>query len=420
VREMTRISPRLGAGFLPAGLAMTMTVLASTRVAAQAILAPVDTARTEASLKAVFANDFRVGAALNVDQVYGRDLRGRAIVNRHFNTISPENLLKWEFAQPERGRYAFEAVDRYVELGERGGMFVVGHALVWHNQTPRWVFEDSAGNPVSRDTLLARLREHIQTVVGRYRGRIGGWDVVNEALDEDGTLRQTPWLRIIGPDYIRLAFQYAHEADPGAELYYNDYSLELPDKRAGAVRLMRELLAAGVPVTAIGVQGHFKMDWPTAAAEDSTIDAFAALGLKVNITELDIDVLPRRGTSADVTMRGPEPCDCRMNPYVTGLPDSLQAALAQRYADFFAVYRRHADVIDRVTFWGVTDFDSWLNNWPVRGRTNHPLLFGWRGETKPAFDAVLRAGQTAAVLTSPGGESTARSREEWSAAPLQQ
>jgi endo-1,4-beta-xylanase len=287
-------------------------------------------------------------------------------------------------------------------------MFIVGHTLVWHNQTPAWVFRGPDGGPASRDSLLARMRTHIQAVVGRYAGRIRGWDVVNEAVDEDGTLRQTPWLRIIGPDYIALAFRYAHEADPRAELYYNDYSLEQPAKRAGAVRLIRSLLEQGVPVTAVGMQGHHKLDWPTYAAEDSTIDAFAALGVKVAITELVVDVLPRAGTGAEVTARGAQGCDCRLNPYVRGMPDSVQQALAQRYAGFFEVYRRHADVIDRVTFWGVTDRGSWLNDWPIRGRTNHPLLFGWRGEAKPAFQAVLRVGQQGRTAqASPSGSAPA-------------
>jgi len=403
---MTRLHARLLAA------AVGVTLLSSAATSLAAAQAPVqDVARAEAPLRGAYADFFRVGGTLNLDQVYGRDLGARAIVVHHFNAISPENLLKWEYAQPEPGRFAFEAADRYVEYGQANGMFIVGHTLVWHNQTPAWVFRGPDGQPASRDTLLARLRTHIQTTVGRYRGRINGWDVVNEALDEDGTLRQTPWLRIIGPDYIRLAFQYAHEADPRAELYYNDYSLENPDKRAGAVRLIGELLAQGVPVTAVGLQGHHKMDWPTMAAEDSTISAFAALGVKVAITELDVDVLPRPGTGAEITARGPQGCDCRVNPYVTGLPDSVAQALARRYADFFAVYRRHAGVITRVTFWGVTDADSWLNDWPIRGRTNHPLLFGWRRETKPAFDAVLRVGQggRAAQATASGGDGGATS-----------
>jgi endo-1,4-beta-xylanase len=404
---------------LPAALlaaAPLAVVLAVSAAEAQAPARP-SAARTEPSLKAAYANDFRVGGTLNLDHAYGRDLEGRALVAHHFDAISPENLLKWESVQPEQGRWAFEAADRFVEYGERNGMFVVGHALVWHNQTPRWVFEDARGNPVGRDTLLARMREHIHAVVGRYRGRIDGWDVVNEALEEDGTLRQSPWLRIIGPDYIAQAFRFAAEADPRAELYYNDYSLENAPKREGAVRLVRELQRQGVRVTAVGLQGHHKMDWPTLAQEDSTIRAFAALGVKVVITELDIDMLPRvtRSNAAEVTMRGGDGgCRCDLNPYVAGLPDSLQQALAERYAQFFALYRQHRDVVDRVTFWGVTDRGSWLNDWPMRGRTNHPLLFGWRGETKPAFDAVLRAAQGSrasapnAAAARPAGGSGAR------------
>lgn len=393
--KMTTIRASLAAALLlPAALAGQGTLAAR-----------LDSVRAQPSLKAAYPV-FRVGTTLNLDEAYGRDLVGGAITRHHFNAISPENLLKWESVQPEPGRWAFEAADRYVELGERSGMFIVGHALVWHNQTPPWVFQNADGTPVGRDTLLARMRTHIHTVVGRYRGRIHGWDVVNEALDEDGTLRQSPWLRIIGPDYLAHAFRYANEADPAAELYYNDYSLERPDKRAGAVRLIRELQAAGVRVTAVGLQGHHKMDWPTLAAEDSTITAFADLGVKVAITELDIDVLPRvtRENTAEITARAnPEACSCRLNPYVAGMPDDAQAALAERYAQFFDLYRRRADVVRRVTFWGVSDDDSWLNDFPMRGRTNHPLLFGWRGEPKPAFHAVIQAARRAAPAGGSGG-----------------
>jgi endo-1,4-beta-xylanase len=252
------------------------------------------------------------------------------------------------------------------------------------------VFQDAAGQPVGRDTLLARMRDHIMTVVGRYKGRIKGWDVVNEALNEDGTLRDSPWRRIIGDDYLVKAFQYAREADPAAELYYNDYSLENPAKRDGAVRLIRMLQDAGVKVAAIGTQEHNKMDWPSAADVDAMIRAFAATGVKVNVTELDVDVLPRatRAQGAEVSDRAA--LQAGQNPYSAGLPDSVQQALARRYAELFRVYLAHKDVMDRVTFWGVRDGDSWLNNWPVRGRTSYPLLFDRQGRPKPAFDAVVR------------------------------
>lgn len=345
----------------------------------------------EPALKDVFKDAFLVGAALNADQFFERDTVGAALVKRHFNTISPENELKWERIHPRPGEYDFEAADRYVAFGEANGMFIVGHTLGWHSQTPAWVFQDAAGQPVGRDTLLARLRDHIHTVVGRYRGRIHGWDVFNEVLNEDGTLRRSRWLQIIGEDYVAKAFQYAHEADPSVELYYNDYSLENAPKRAGAVALIKSLQAQGIRVTGIGLQGHDRLDWPTVAQQDSTISAFAALGLKVMITELDVDVLPRPGDYRGADVSYSAQMQERLNPYVNGLPDSVQAALASRYADLFRVFLKHRGTVTRVTFWGVRDGDSWLNGWPVRGRTSHPLLFDRSGLPKPAFEAVVRA-----------------------------
>ena len=347
------------------------------------------------TLKDAFRGAFRVGAALNANQFSERDARAAALVKTQFNTITPENVLKWESVHPQPGKYDFGAPDQYVAFGEKNGMFVVGHTLVWHNQTPRWVFQDAAGKPVTRDTLLARMRDHIHTVVGRYKGRIKGWDVVNEALDEDGSLRRSPWLTIIGEDYIAKAFQFAHDADPSAELYYNDYSVENAAKRNGAVRLIAKLKAQGIPVAAIGLQGHDKMDWPTPAQQDSTIVALAKLGVKVNITELDVDVLPPaiQNRTADVNVRAE--LDPKANPYTAGLPEAVQQALAARYAALFQVFVKHQDVIDRVTFWGVGDGDSWLNNWPVRGRVSYPLLFDRQDNPKPAFDAVIRTARQA-------------------------
>lgn len=346
-------------------------------------------------LKDAYKDDFRIGAALNPAQFTEQDARGAAIVKAQFNTITPENVLKWERVHPKPDAYDFAAPDRFVEFGEKNHMFIVGHTLVWHSQTPAWVFKDEQGNPVDRETLLKRMRDHISTVVGRYKERINGWDVVNEALNEDGTLRQTPWMKIIGEDYIVKAFEYAHQADPKAELYYNDYSVENEAKRRGAIALIQKLKAQGVHITAIGLQGHNKMDWPTVEQQDATIAAFAQLGIKVMITELDIDVLPAamRQQSAEVTLN--VEAQARLNPYANGLPDSVQQALAKRYADLFSVYRKHRDVVTRVTFWGVTDGDSWLNNWPVRGRTSYPLLFDRDGKPKPAFDRIIQVARQA-------------------------
>ena len=346
-------------------------------------------AAAQLTLQEAFKSHFLIGGALNGSQFSGQDKRGAAIAIAQFNTISPENALKWGPIHPEPDKYNFEPADRYVEFGVKNNMFIIGHTLVWHAQTPKWVFEDEKGQQISKEKLLARMRDHIMTVVGRYKGKIKGWDVVNEALNEDGSLRQSPWMKIIGEEYLAKAFQYAHEADPDAELYYNDFSLENEPKRNGAVALIKKLQLQGVRVTAIGTQQHIKMDWPTMGQVDSTIKAFAALGVQVNVTELDVDVLPAasRNFGADISLNFE--LQEQLNPYKNGLPDSVQQALAKRYADLFAVFVKNGTAISRITFWGVTDGDSWLNNWPVRGRTSYPLLFDRDGKPKPAFDAVV-------------------------------
>ena len=353
-------------------------------------------AQTQPSLKDSYKGCFLVGAALNPREFTGQDEKSDAIIQAQFNSISPENVLKWEIVHPQPGTYNFSLSDKYVEFGEKNHMFIIGHNLVWHSQVPKWVFEDKDGKPVTRDELLARMRDHINTVVGRYKGRINGWDVVNEALNEDGTLRQSPWLKIIGEDYLEKAFEYAHDADPKAELYYNDYNLENEAKRKGAIELVKKLKAKGVAITGVGVQGHVSLDWPSPAQVEATITEFGDLGVKVMFTELDIDVLPAAmgGHSADVSLRAA--ADPKLNPYPDGLPEAMQQKLAQRYADLFGAYAKHCGVVTRVTFWGVTDRDSWKNDWPVRGRTNYPLLFGRSFEPKPAFFAVIKSAPKAA------------------------
>ena len=345
------------------------------------------------TLKEAFQNDFLIGVAVNQAQFSGDDTNGAAIIREQFDSISPENALKWSSIHPDPGTngYNFGPADQYVAFGESNHMIIVGHTLIWHNQTPRWVFQDATGRPLSgtnaadRELLLQRMRDHIHTVVGRYKGRIKIWDVVNEALNQNGTLRKSSWERIIGDDYIEKAFQYAHEADPDAILRYNDFSLEDEPKQSAAIALMKKLLAEGVPVTAIGLQDHVQMKWPSAEREDATISRFAALGVKVMITELDVNVLGGRRT-AEVTEMGNQGGS---NGYTNGLPPAVQEALTQRYADLFGVFVKHRHDIALVTLWGVTDKDSWLN---FRGRVNYPLLFDRAGKPKPAFDAVVQVG----------------------------
>ncbi|HEX4039821.1 MAG TPA: endo-1,4-beta-xylanase [Acidobacteriaceae bacterium] len=348
-------------------------------------------ARAPTSLKQAYKGDFYIGTAMNAAQITGEDHAGDAIITAQFNSISPENCLKWAIVHPQPGKYDFTLADQYVAFGQKHHMFILGHNLVWHSQVPAWVFRDDEGNLLTRDALLARMKDHIDTVVGRYKGRIQTWDVVNEALNEDGTLRQSLWYKIIGPDYIAKAFEYAHEADPGAQLNYNDYNLENQPKLDGAIRIVKQLQAQGIPIATVGIQDHDNLTWPTPEQEGAAIAAFGKLGVKVAISELDIDVLPpaTRQQTADVSVSIAQ--NPKLNPWPSGLPADIQEQLGKRYADLFGVFLQYRNVINRVTFWGVTDADSWKNDWPVRGRTNYPLLFDRTGQPKPAWNAVIQA-----------------------------
>jgi endo-1,4-beta-xylanase len=345
------------------------------------------------ALKDVFADDFLIGGALNDDVVSDKDPNAAAIAARHFSTITAENVMKWMHIHPEPDKYDFSASDCFVDFGRKNNMFIVGHTLVWHWQTPKWVFVDDANNPLTRDALLARMKDHIFTVVGHYKGKVNGWDVVNEVLDDDGRLRKTKWLKIIGEDYIAKAFEYAHEADPNAELYYNDFSLENPAKRDGCIRLVKDLQSKGIRIDGVGIQGQawrLPPDYPSLKDVEDFINAVSALGVKVMITEMCIDVLPKAiyQPGADLKLRA----ELReeLNPYPDGLPDDIQRKLADRYAELFSLFLKHPGQISRVTLWGVYDKTSWLNNWPVRGRTNYPLLFDRNYQPKPAFYAVIK------------------------------
>jgi endo-1,4-beta-xylanase len=352
------------------------------------------------ALKDAFKDDFRVGAAIGTRQVLGDEAKSLALVARQFNTITPENLLKWAEVHPQPDRYNFEPVDRFVEFGEKNNMFIVGHTLVWHNQTPDWAFAGEGGKPLDRNTALARIEEHIKTVVGRYKGRIHAWDVVNEAIDDNGRLRSgpvgvpgqrgEPWHAAIGDDYITKAFEFAHAADPDAELYYNDFNEWHPAKIKAIVKLVRLLKEKGVRIDGIGLQGHWGMDYPTLEEIDHMLTEYGKLGVKLMITELDINVLPEPDPSqrgADIT-RNYE-LKKQLDPYADGLPDDVQKAHAARYAEIFALLHKHRDKIDRVTFWGVHDGQSWHNNWPVPGRTAYSLIFDRQLRPKPAVEAIL-------------------------------
>ena len=359
--------------------ALIFTVAASASVA---FAACADTAASEdPALKDMFAGKFLMGAAINTSQASGRDSVGAAAIKHHFNSVVAENCMKCERIHPERDRYDWTSADSFVEFAQQNGMHIVGHCLIWHSQCAPWFLVDDEGKYVSADTLKERMRNHIYAVVGRYKGRVNGWDVVNEAIVEDGSYRKSGFYEILGEEFIPLAFQYAQEADPDAELYINDYGMNVPGRRDAYVKIVRDLKGRGLRIDAIGMQSHMGIDYPDLDQYEAAIDSFAATGCKVAITEWDMSALPtlRFGAEISDTIAYQK----ELNPYPDGLPAKLARRWNKRMGSVMDIYLRHADVIDRVTAWGVTDADSWKNNWPVPGRTEYPLLLDRQHKLKP-------------------------------------
>lgn len=341
-------------------------------------------AQKSATLKDAYKPYFKIGTAVNAAQIEGRDIKGGLLIKNHCNTITPENVLKWQLVHPEATHYDFKLPDQYVALGEKDKMFVIGHTLVWHSQLAPYV--EAITDPSEMEKAM---HEHIKTVMGRYKGRIKGWDVINEALNEDGTLRESVFLKVMGPDYIKKAFKFAQETDPACELYYNDYNIELASKREGAIKIIKELKAVGIRIDGVGIQGHWNLQGPSVSEIEQSIVDYASLGVKVMITELDITVLPNpwdlKGADVNQNFEGSP----FMNPYPTALPDSVDVLLAKRYEDIFKMLLKHKDKIGRVTFWGLQDGDSWLNGWPIKDRTNYPLPFDRAYQPKRAYKAIV-------------------------------
>lgn len=345
---------------------------------------------SQPALKDVLGKYFLVGAAVDRNLPAGEDPQAETLVKAQFNQVVAENCMKGELIHPEVNRYDWTDADRLVDWSQRHGMTLIGHCLVWHSQPPKWMFTDETGKNVSRETLIGRMYSHIMTVVTRYRGKIKGWDVVNEAFEDDGSYRKTPYYNIIGPEYLALAFQFAHEADPDAELYYNDYSMSKPGKREAVCQLVRQLKAKGIRIDAVGMQSHNGYNYPDYSDYEKSLEAFAAEGVKVMLTELDMNMLPNpkdfNGAEISQNFKLME----QYNPYVKGLDKKAQKLFNQRYLDLFRIVERHKDVISRVTFWGVNDGHTWLNDWPVKGRTNYPMLFDRDYQAKPVVKDILK------------------------------
>ena len=341
------------------------------------------------SLKNALDGKFYIGTALNLNQIQGRDTASLKIVKDQFAAIVAENCMKSMYMQPKEGEFFFDDADKFVELGEQNHLFVTGHCLIWHSQVPSWFFTDDKGKDVSPEVLKERMKNHITTIVNRYKGRIKGWDVVNEAILDNGEFRKSKFYEILGEEFIPLAFQYAHEADPDAELYYNDYNEWLNEKRDAIVNLVKTLKEKGIRIDGVGMQGHVGLDSPTLADYKAAIDAYTALGVKVMITEFELSALPSPRFNVGANISDTEAYRKEMNPYVEALPDSVSDVWSKRMLEYFTLFLDNSDKVSRVTIWGVTDGDSWKNNFPMRGRTDYPLLFDRNYKAKPVVQSII-------------------------------
>ncbi len=342
---------------------------------AQALITESNT-NDSVALKDLFLDKYKIGTALSREQIIGQATDVLPFVNQQFNAITPENSMKWERIHPSEGVYDFEAADALVEFANKNNHFFTGHTLVWHSQVPDWVFEDKNGKPLNRAQLLKRMEDHINAVAGRYAGKIDAWDVVNEALNEDGSLRESKWSTIIGDDFIEQAFIMAAKAAPKAKLYYNDYNLYKPEKRNGVLRLVKSLQDKGIRIDGVGMQAHYSLTSPELNEIEDSIKAYSALNMDVLITELDVSVIPfpdEENMGADVSLN--IALQDSFNPYPKALPESVENELGDRYRALFKIFNKHQNVIKRVTFWGVSDANTWRNDWPMPGRTDYPLLF---------------------------------------------
>ena len=351
-------------------------------------------ANHKVTLKDALKDKFLIGVAMNEAQITEADSSSVAIIKNHFNSITAENCMKSEELQPVEGEFNFKLADQFVKFGEENNMYIIGHTLVWHSQAPKWFFTDATGKDVTREVLIERMKNHIFTVVGRYKGKVKGWDVVNEAFEDDGSWRNSKFYQIIGEDYIRLAFQFAHEADPDADLYYNDYSMSHEGRRNTVVKMVKDLKSQGVRIDGVGLQGHMDMVFPDLDEFEKSMLAFAETGVKLMITELDVTVLPRPGIDVGAEISASFEYQQKLNPYAEGLPDSVSIALNNRYNDIFKLFLKHSDILERVTLWGVYDGQSWRNNWPVRGRTDYALLFDRNFQPKPVVKTIIEEAES--------------------------
>jgi endo-1,4-beta-xylanase len=322
-------------------------------------------------LKDFYKKYFDIGVAVGPRNVEGEDAE---FIKKHFNSLTAENVMKPGPIHPEENRYNWENADKIVDFAQANGLKMRGHTLCWHAQTGAWMFRDSLGNQVTKEVALARLKDHITTVVSRYKGKVWAWDVLNEAIVDDSDpakiYRETQWYRICGEEYIAKIFEWAHEADPDALLVYNDYNTENPVKRDKIYTMLKKLLDEGVPVQAVGLQGHWNINDPTEENLRATIDKFSSLGLKIQITELDVSIYTDRADTVGI-----------------GFTPEREQKQIDLYKMAFKVFREEKKVINSVTFWNLSDRASWRDRW---GMKVYPLLFDENMKPKKVFWEVVK------------------------------
>jgi endo-1,4-beta-xylanase len=335
--------------------------------------------KAEKGLKDYYKKYFPIGVAVS-PQALQREDESKLILQQ-FVSMTPENAMKMGPIHPEENRYFWDDADKIVDFAQKNKLKLRGHALCWHEQAPKWMFKDENGNQVSKEVLLKRLKDHITTVVNRYKGKIYAWDVVNEAIADNPNefLRNSEWYQICGEDFIIKAFEYAHEADPNALLFYNDYNTEIPEKRERVYKLLKKLVEAKVPIHGVGLQGHWSIFHPSEQELKDALDKYASLGLKIQITELDVSIYGwekerREKKEGESDVFTPE----------------LEQKQLEKYAMFFKVFREYKKVLTSITFWNISDRNTWLDYYPVRGRKNYPLLFDQKLQPKKVYWEVVK------------------------------
>lgn len=342
-----------------------------------AACSPANQEKGEKGLKDYYATYFPVGVAVYPEALKGEEAN---LIKKHFISMTPENVMKMEPIHPEPNQYNWDPADQIVNFARENGLKLRGHALCWHNQVPGWLYTDSLGNEVTKEELLNRLETHIHDVVGRYKDDIYAWDVVNEAISDspETFYRNSKWYQICGEEFIAKAFEYARAADPDVELFYNDYEVINPVKREKIYQLVKQLKEDGVPIDGVGIQGHWSVYEPTEQVLRETIETLTDLGLKVQITELDVSVYPKEHSRRE---KRPDDTDV--------FTDELKQKQIAQYAMIFRVFREYQEHLNAVTFWNISDRYSWLDHFPVPDRKDYPLLFDEQLQPKDAYWEVV-------------------------------